>query len=398
MSTIKVDEIFGDQPTDAVDLPNKLKVGGASVEQGYTASGSEPSSPSNGDYWWDSTNDKLYKYMDSEFKELGVAAGGIFYGDRGVFGSGNADPNGPSGNAASQIDYININTTGNGTDFGNMNQHQNSINFQCAISNGTTVVIAEQSTNAGSSNNWQFLSQITTATTGNATTFGDAYHYKYGNAGASNGTIGLFGGGYGRPGSNSGATAGNLDVLEYITIATAGNAVNWGGNLSSVRSVNVGISNANKALFAGGWVSGSSYYGDLVQSTQIDAFTWTTGSSATDFGDLLASTIEGASCQSDTRGIIAGGNPDYDFSNNVNVIQYVTIDTPGNAADFGDLSSTRSRFAGASNLTRGVFGGGITSQTNTMEYITIASTGNVTDFGDLQNTHSRAFGSSGSAS
>ena len=34
MSTIKVDEIFSDQPTDAIDLPNKLKVGGVSVEPG----------------------------------------------------------------------------------------------------------------------------------------------------------------------------------------------------------------------------------------------------------------------------------------------------------------------------------------------------------------------------
>ena len=50
MSTIKVDEIFGDLPTDAVDLPNKFTVDGASVEQGYTESGTEPSSPNNKNY------------------------------------------------------------------------------------------------------------------------------------------------------------------------------------------------------------------------------------------------------------------------------------------------------------------------------------------------------------
>ena len=97
MSTIKVDEIYGDEPTDAVDLPNKLKIGGVSVEQGYTASGSEPSSPSNGDFWWDTGNDKLYRYMDSEFKELGVAAGGtgIWYGDRGLYFGGSTGSNNP---------------------------------------------------------------------------------------------------------------------------------------------------------------------------------------------------------------------------------------------------------------------------------------------------------------
>ena len=52
-----------------------------------------------------------------------------------------------------------------------------------------------------------------------------------------------------------------------------------------------------------------------------------------------------------TRGIIAGGSM-------VATIRFITIQTQGNSADFGDL--TDSRYAGGpfSNSVRAVFGGG----------------------------------------
>lgn len=73
MSTLRVNTI--ENNGSAVDLPQKLKIGGASIEQGYTSSGSEPGSPSTGDFWWDSTNEKLYRYIDGGFKEISIAGG-----------------------------------------------------------------------------------------------------------------------------------------------------------------------------------------------------------------------------------------------------------------------------------------------------------------------------------
>jgi len=64
-------------------------------------------------------------------------------------------------------------------------------------------------------------------------------------------------------------------------------------------------------------------------------------------------------------------------------MDYITIGTTGNATDFGDLTTTRSRLPGTSNNTRGIFPGG--SSSNVIDYITIATTGNATDFGDLLN-------------
>ena len=77
----------------------------------------------------------------------------------------------------------------------------------------------------------------------------------------------------------------------------------------------------------------------------------------------------------------------------INVIDYVTIGSTGNATDFGDLTNYGNSFNGTSNGTRGVYqtnGGSTTNYfysgssigTETLNYITIASTGNATDFGD----------------
>ena len=72
----------------------------------------------------------------------------------------------------------------------------------------------------------------------------------------------------------------------------------------------------------------------------------------------------------------------------VNTIDYITIATPGNATDFGDLTVGRYGLVATSDGSRGVFGGGFEQGAaaiyhNTIDYITISTPGNATDFGDL---------------
>ena len=111
MSTLKVNTIK-DNGT-AIDLENGILIGGASPLQNYTASGTEPSSGNaNGDYWWDTGNDQLYQYWDSEFRAITTVAPVTYYGSRGVFGVGT--------DTALTLDYITIATTGNATDFGDL--------------------------------------------------------------------------------------------------------------------------------------------------------------------------------------------------------------------------------------------------------------------------------------
>jgi hypothetical protein len=69
-----------------------------------------------------------------------------------------------------------------------------------------------------------------------------------------------------------------------------------------------------------------------------------------------------------------------------NVIDYIAIDAPADAADFGDLLTGRGNFDATDNgqTGRGVFmGGGGSTYTDTIEYITISSPGNSTDFGEI---------------
>ena len=58
----------------------------------------------------------------------------------------------------------------------------------------------------------------------------------------------------------------------------------------------------------------------------------------------------------------------------------------GNAVDFGDLTTARAEVGACSSSTRGVFAGSWSpSKTNTMDYVSIQTTGNAKDFGDLVN-------------
>ena len=77
------------------------------------------------------------------------------------------------------------------------------------------------------------------------------------------------------------------------------------------------------------------------------------------------------------RGIFFGGTT-------TNEINYITISTPGNSTDFGNLASgNRNWIVGVSNGTRGIGGMGyVSGVVNTLEYITTATTGNATDFGE----------------
>lgn len=71
MSTLKIDELKNNG--SAIDLPNGIKVGGNEIVQGYTSSGTEPTSPATGDFWWDSTNEELYQYLNGEFKTVEIS-------------------------------------------------------------------------------------------------------------------------------------------------------------------------------------------------------------------------------------------------------------------------------------------------------------------------------------
>lgn len=207
------------------------------------------------------------------------------------------------------------------------------------------------------------IDYITISSTGNALDFGDLIQSRGLNAACSSNIRGVFGGGY-QPNSNT---------VDYVTITSTSNAQDF-GDLTQARHGISGCSSTTRGLFASGFPSPTT-------TNIIDYVIISSIGNATDFGDLTLSRYQLSTCSSGTRALFGGGNTGPTV---YNTIDYVTIATTANAIDFGDLTQARNGGSGCSSSTRGIFGGGITpSVTNTIDFITIASIGNAQDFGDL---------------
>jgi len=171
-----------------------------------------------------------------------------------------------------------------------------------------------------------------------------------------------------------------LDVMDFITISTQGNAADF-GDLSSNRRQGGGCSSKIRNFIMGGY---SDSAGALRNTVEASIFASTGGSSS--FCNLTAARYVAAAGGNSTRGLYAGGH-----SPNAPTI-VATIDvfdtfSGTNAVDFGDLSQGRVDTAGSANVTRFVVAGGITpTQVNTIDFATISTLGNSQDFGDLSST------------
>ena len=132
-------------------------------------------------------------------------------------------------------------------------------------------------------------------------------------------------------------------------------------------------SSPTRGIFAGGSVSPTTV-------NTIDYITIATLGNAADFGDLTVIRSQGGAGGSATRGVfIAGGTTP---NANTDVIDYITNATLGDAVDFGNLTESTRGTCAVSSTIRAVRTGGYVEQA-TMDYVQIATTGNAVDFGDL---------------
>ena len=211
---------------------------------------------------------------------------------------------------------------------------------------------------------------------GNASDFGDLTDARNGVASTASTTRNVFAQGW------NGSVYSN--VLDYITTATTGNATDFGDYSVSMANSGRGVtSDGTTGLFQGGWPTSGS-----ARSNVIHKITIATTGNTTDFGDLSVARMRGGAAGDSTRGLLSSGNQTVSSTNsNSNVIDYVTIATPGNATDFGDGTIVRTELMGASDATRSLFAGGYgdgaASERTTIDYVTTQTTGNAQDFGDL---------------
>ena len=189
------------------------------------------------------------------------------------------------------------------------------------------------------------------------------------------GTRGVFGAGFTPTPSNT-----FLRVIEFVTISTLGNVIDF-GDLSVDKGAISACSSSTRGVVAGGYTSN-------VKLNVIEYITISSTGNSQVFGDLSGVRADISACSSSTRGVFGGGYTPTPATTFLNVIEYITIASTGDAQYFGDLSAGKSSLSACSSSTRGVFGGGYkntptASRLDVIEYITIASTGNAVDFGDL---------------
>ena len=207
----------------------------------------------------------------------------------------------------------------------------------------------------------QTMDYISISTTGNAVDFGDmvqeANNHK---GGASNKIRGVIMGG------SYGSTTTKINNIQYLTFASSGGTQDF-GDLSANTYHICSTSDSTYGLGWGGYTSSP--------LNTIRYITIATTSNSSDFGDATIAARKSTGLDEATRNIKAGG----ELSNGdpINNIDYVTVATPGNATDFGDLTAASEHGSSGSDLTRGVINRG-----TELDYITMATTGNATDFGD----------------
>ena len=247
-------------------------------------------------------------------------------GARGVFAGAYA--------SGAHMEYINISSTGNGTDFGDLSAAHTRWLSSAASRTRGVFAGGQEVPSPGFTNKIQF---VTFASTGNSTNFTDTLSAsKLAMAGMSNETRGVFAGG-------QSPSDDHIAAMDYITIASTGETRADFGDLVEDRRNASGVSSPTRGLIAGGSAPA------LVNT--IEFITIATLGDAQDFGDLLdARTVNNGSFSNATRGIFGGGVT----PGSTDIIEYVKMASFGNAVEFGDMDLAGYGASGG-NMTRALY-------------------------------------------
>ena len=289
---------------------------------------------------------------------------------RGVFHSANPSPNGLT------LEYIEIATTGNSADFGDTTKSR-ALAAGCASATRGIYMGGQPGASPYYVTN---IDYVTISSQGGASTFGDltqagdnTIDARRGAAcGSNDSTRGLIAGG------NTPGDGGGRNSIDFITMASTGNSSDFGElTVGRFDFGGAGMASGTRAVWAGGYNSTApaTFY------STIDYVNVQSKGDAKHFGELSAIRAKSCTTSNTTRGLIFGGGPS--APTETNIIEYITLASTGNATDFGDTSSAVKQSACCANSTRAVSGGGAGPSRNTIDYVTIASTGNAADFGDL---------------
>ena len=322
----KLEYYDGNQWVNVTSTSPEVQTGGT---RGLMMGGSQPSPVS------DYISTISYANFDSagnfeDFGTLTEARGNGVFGfasrTRGVAGCGyDTGPN----TSTNRIDYVTIASTGDAIDFGDAKYK---VEGARGFSDATRGVFAFgfQRSDWASKPDLQY---ITIASTGHAIDTGIdiTTNHRSGSA-FSSPTRGIWAGG------NPGPT----NVISYVTISSLSQALDFGdlitGDDSSEGSY--GASNSIRGIYFGGHDNPATYV------NTIEYITIATLGNAKDFGDSTHGAYLSSCASSPTRAVAMGGKPSGDA---VNTVEYVQIMSTGNALDFGDLTKKSYSGTGCSN-------------------------------------------------
>ena len=278
--------------------------------------------------------------ISNDFVQSTTLGNAVYFGDlsasRAVYGGAGSD--GRRGifaggyNYNNTIDYVTIASAGTAVNFGDLSKPSFGNAMSCS---STRAVIYLGYTNTPATGPLDIIEYVETSTTGNSLDFGDHGNTVWSGVGAATPTRGIYG-------SSAAATG-----LQYVTIASKGNAVTFGKN-----------------AIEGGWGQGtaSSNSISMLLSNQLQGSTRCSvtktniaslGRSIV-FGELTKERHGAGSGSNSTRTLFAGGNDPSPAT--YNIIDYFTITTSGNAIDFGDLTALKRNTAGCSDSHGGLGG------------------------------------------
>ena len=235
--------------------------------------------------------------------------------------------------ASDHIDYVTLASEGNGIDFGNVSANMSASG--AGASSSTRGAFALGKAPAASN----VINYVQIMTTGDSTDFGDLTGNLEEGSACGSQTRGIFNKGNGSVG------------VDYITIASTGNATDFGDDALGRTDQQRGCgscSNSVRGFFAGGGANTTETDNSVLRYITIAS----TGN-AFDFGDrtVVARLVTGAASQ--TKAIFAAG---LGGGVNHNILDYVTITTLGDAMDFGDLTQVYHAHSGVSDCHGGLGG------------------------------------------
>jgi len=146
---------------------------------------------------------------------------------------------------------------------------------------------------------------------------------------------------FGTPSASSGKR------IDYINIQSQGNSIRFGDLTVNRYTMGAGA-NSTRGLFTGGYQDGLSPDTDV---NAIEFITIATEGNATDFGDRTQVGRAPAVASNDTRCVMASAKTG---AGNQDTIDFVEFATTGNATGFGDLTSARNSGCGLSDTHGGL--------------------------------------------